>query len=155
MRLSPEQVERYSRQIMIPDVGGGGQIRDRAESLGGFVETWRESRGDDYQNVNMELVVKSADLRDIMDFGAGFGETEHWEYNAAGRDPVDDAPNARLSVSVSTDRDDEALPWIIGGVVTVGVVGVAVSAITLVVLARRRRRSAAISVVDLEPASEI
>ena len=133
----------------------GGHIRDRAESLGGFVETWRESKGDDYQNVNMELVVKSADLRDIMDFGAGFGQTEHWEYNAAGRDPVDDAPNARLSVSVSTDRDDEALPWIIGGVVTVGVVAVAVSAITLVVLARRRRRSAAISVVDLEPASEI
>lgn len=29
MRLSPEQVERYSRQIMIPDVGGGGQIRLR------------------------------------------------------------------------------------------------------------------------------
>ena len=29
MRLTPEQVERYSRQIMIPDVGGGGQIRLR------------------------------------------------------------------------------------------------------------------------------
>ena len=33
MRLSPEQVERYSRQIMIPDVGGGGQIRLRQASV--------------------------------------------------------------------------------------------------------------------------
>ncbi len=33
MRLSPEQVERYSRQIMIPDVGGSGQIRLRQASV--------------------------------------------------------------------------------------------------------------------------
>ena len=133
----------------------GGQIRDRAESLGGFVETWRESKGDDYQDVNMELVVKSADLRDIMDFGAGLGETERWEYNAAGRDPVDDAPNARLSVSVYTERDDEAVAWIIGGVVVAIVLAVAVAA-TVAVLARRRRRRAAVaSVVDLEPDSGI
>ena len=133
----------------------GGQIRARAESLGGFVETWRESKGDDYQDVNMELVVKSADLRDIMDFGAGLGETERWEYNAAGRDPVDDAPNARLSVSVYTERDDEAVAWIIGGVVVAIVLAVAVAA-TVAVLARRRRRRAAVaSVVDLEPDSGI
>lgn len=29
MRLTPEQIERYSRQIMIPDLGGRGQIRLR------------------------------------------------------------------------------------------------------------------------------
>ncbi len=133
----------------------GGQIRDRAESLGGFVETWRESKGDDYQDVTMELVVKSADLRDIMDFGAGLGETEHWEYNAAGRDPVDDAPNARLSVSVSTDRNDEAVAWIIGGVAVAIVVAVAIAATTVVLARRRRRRAAVASVVDLEPDSGI
>ena len=33
MRLSPEQVERYSRQIMVPDIGGGGQIRLRQASV--------------------------------------------------------------------------------------------------------------------------
>lgn len=29
LRLTPEQIERYSRQIMIPDLGGKGQIRVR------------------------------------------------------------------------------------------------------------------------------
>ena len=133
----------------------GGQIRARAESLDGFVETWRERKEDDYQDVNMELVVKSADLRDIMDFGAGLGETEHWEYNAAGRDPVDDAPNARLSVSVYTDRDDEVVAWIIGGVAAAIVVAVAVAATTVALARRRRRRAAVASVVDLEPDSGI
>lgn len=133
----------------------GGQIRARAESLGGFVETWRESKGDDYQDVNMELVVKSADLRDIMDFGAGLGETERWEYNAAGRDPVDDAPNARLSVSVYTERDDEAVAWIIGGVVVAIVLAVAVAATVAVLARRRRRRANTATVVDLEPDSGI
>lgn len=33
MRLTPEQVERYSRQIMVPDIGGAGQIRLRQASV--------------------------------------------------------------------------------------------------------------------------
>ena len=33
MRLTPDQIERYSRQIMIPDVGGSGQIRLRQASV--------------------------------------------------------------------------------------------------------------------------
>ena len=33
MRLNPDQIERYSRQIMIPDVGGAGQIRLRQASV--------------------------------------------------------------------------------------------------------------------------
>ena len=58
------------------------QIRDQAVSQGGFVEHWNESRRDERQHVSMELVVKASDLRTIMDFGAGLGEIEHWEYNA-------------------------------------------------------------------------
>ena len=131
------------------------QIRARAESLGGFVDQWRESRHEDDQSVSMELVVKSSDLRDIMDFGAGLGETEYWEYNAAEPNPADDAPNARLSVSVYTDRDDEAVAWIIVGVVAAIVVVVAVAATTAVLARRRRRRAAVAPVVDLEPDSGI
>lgn len=33
LRLTPEQVERYSRQIMIPDFGGTGQIRLRESKV--------------------------------------------------------------------------------------------------------------------------
>ncbi|MGH7770339.1 MAG: HesA/MoeB/ThiF family protein [Candidatus Binatia bacterium] len=33
MRLTPEQIERYSRQIMIPDLGGKGQIRLRQSKV--------------------------------------------------------------------------------------------------------------------------
>lgn len=32
-RLTPEQIERYSRQIMIPDLGGSAQIRIRRGSI--------------------------------------------------------------------------------------------------------------------------
>jgi adenylyltransferase/sulfurtransferase len=33
LRLTPEQIERYSRQIMIPDIGGRGQIRLRQAAV--------------------------------------------------------------------------------------------------------------------------
>ena len=113
-----------------------GRIRDQAQSLGGFVEHWNESRRDDSQSVNMDLVVKSADLRAIMDFGAGLGKTEYWEYNATGQDPASDAPNARLNVSVYTrDRDYEM--WILIGVIVAAAV---VLVIAVAVVARRRRR---------------
>ena len=129
----------------------GSQIRERAEALGGFVETWHESKEGDFQSVSMGLVVKSADLRDIMDFGASLGEVEHWKYNAAGRDPVDDAPKARLNVSVYTDSDDR-IAWIIGGVIAAVVVVAAIVIVLAVVLARRRRgKSVALSAVSLEP----
>ena len=114
------------------------QIRDQAVSQGGFVEQWNESRRDERQHVSMELVVKASDLRTIMDFGAGLGEIERWDYNAAGQNPAVDAPSARLSVSVSSG-ERLADVWIIAVVLAVIVVGV--SAAVVVLLLRRRRRT--------------
>ena len=114
------------------------QIRDQAVSQDGFVEQWNESRRDESQHVSMELVVKASDLRTIMDFGAGLGEIERWEYNAAGQNPAVDAPSARLAVSVSSGERLADI-WIIAVVFAVVMVGV--SAAVVVLLLRRRRRT--------------
>ena len=114
------------------------QIRDQAVSQGGFVEHWNESRRDERQHVSMELVVKASDLRTIMDFGAGLGEIERWEYNAAGQNPAVDAPSARLAVSVSSG-ERLADVWIIAVVLAVVMVGVSAAVVAL--LLRRRRRT--------------
>ena len=57
-----------------------GEIRQRAESLGGYVESWDEFRLDEgkRENINMELLVRASDLRDIMDFGSTLGKAENW-----------------------------------------------------------------------------
>ncbi len=114
------------------------QIRDQAVSQGGFVELWNESRRDERQRVSMELVVKASDLRTIMDFGAGLGEIDYWEYNAAGQNPAVDAPSARLSVSVSSG-ERLADVWIIAVVLVVVMVGISAAVVAL--LSRRRRRT--------------
>ena len=114
------------------------QIRDQAVSQGGFVEQWNESRRDERQHVSMELVVKASDLRTIMDFGAGLGEIERWDYNAAGQNPAVDAPSARLAVSVSSG-ERLADVWIIAVVLAVVMVGVSAAVVAL--LLRRRRRT--------------
>ena len=114
------------------------QIRDQAVSQGGFVEQWNESRRDERQRVSMELVVKASDLRTIMDFGAGLGEIDYWEYNAAGQNPAVDAPSARLAVSVSSG-ERLADVWIIAVVLAVVMVGVSAAVVAL--LLRRRRRT--------------
>ena len=114
------------------------QIRDQAVSQGGFVELWNESRRDERQRVSMELVVKASDLRTIMDFGAGLGEIDYWDYNAAGQNPAVDAPSARLSVSVSSG-ERLADVWIIAVVLVVVMVGISAAVVAL--LSRRRRRT--------------
>lgn len=124
-----------------------GRIRDQAESLGGFVEHWNESRRDDRQSVNMDLVVKSAGLRPIMDYGAGLGKIEYWEYNAIGQDPASDAPNARLNVWVST-RDRDYGMWILVAVIATGLVAVVMSVV--IIVRRRRRGNAATPAQDVE-----
>ncbi len=134
------------------------QIRERAESLGGHVDSWNETRRDEDEFVTMDmaLVVKSSDLRDIMEYGAGLGEIDHWNYSALGQNPAADAPDARLQVSVSTEYSD-AETWIIIGVVVAVMVVVVVIAIVTIVRLRRRSRgnrpTGLRTTADLEPES--
>lgn len=120
-----------------------GEIRARAESLGGYVESWNESRWDngESENVHMELIVRASDLRNVMDFGTTLGDAENWEFHSVGQGPADAAPNARLTVSVYTGDSSEAV-WIavaviVGAVVVAGAVAASVFAV------RRLRRNRA------------
>ena len=134
------------------------QIRERAESLGGYVDSWNETRRDEDEFVTMDmaLVVKSSDLRDIMEYGAGLGEIDHWNYSALGQNPAADAPDARLQVSVFTEYSD-AETWIIIGVVVAGIVVAVIVVIAAIVWLRRRSRrnrpTGVDTVADLEAAS--
>lgn len=118
-----------------------GEIRARAESLGGYVESWNESRWDngETESVHMELIVRASDLRNVMDFGTTLGDAENWEFHSVGQGPTDAAPNARLTVSVYTGDSSEAV-WIAVAVI-VGVVIVAGAVAVAVFAVRRRRRN--------------
>ena len=116
-----------------------GQIRAYAEARGGYVETWAEVRQEDSDIVNLEMVVKAADLRAVMDYGATLGHTENWEYQAAGQNPDDAVPNARLRLSVYTGGrglNDLELGLTIAGVAIV-IVGIAAAAVVALLLRRR------------------
>lgn len=116
-----------------------GQIRAYAEARGGYVETWAEARQEDSDIVNLEMVVKAADLRTVMDYGAALGRTENWEYQAAGQNPDDAVPNARLRLSVYTGGrglNDLELGLTIGGAAIV-FLGIAAAAVVALLLRRR------------------
>jgi len=135
------------------------QIRERVESLGGYVDSWNESRRHQDEDVTMDmaLVVKSSDLRDIMEYGASLGEIEDWNYSALGQNPAADAPDARLQVSVFTEYSDAEM-WIIIGVIVAVIVVVVVLVIVAIVLLRRRSRAdrpiGLRTTADLEPQSD-
>ncbi len=120
-------------------IAAAGEIRARAESLGGYVESWNESRWDDgeHENVHMELVVRASDLRDIMDFGTTLGDAERWEFESVGQGAADAAPNSRLTVDVYTEDGPET-PWA-AIVVIVGVVVIAGAAVAALIVWRRRQ----------------
>jgi len=118
-----------------------GEIRARAESLGGYVESWNESRWDEGESVsvNADLVVRASDLREIMDFGAGLGKVVAWEYHSSGQSPTDSAPNSRLSVSVYTDDDRDGTWVVVGVIIGVLVIAGAGAVVALMVWLRKRR----------------
>jgi len=135
-------------------IAAAGEIRARAESLGGYVESWNESRWDEgkRQNVHMELVVKASDLREIMDFGTTLGDAENWEFHSVGQGPEDAAPNSRLTVSVYTDDGDEVVWYIV--TIVVGVIVLATTLGSVVVIRRRGRRGEAAAVAGMEVQQE-
>ncbi len=135
------------------------QIRQRAESLGGYVDSWSETRRDEdeFVTLDMALVVKSSDLRDIMEYGASLGDIDRWNFNALGQDPASDAPDARLQVSVFTEYSD-AETWIIIGVVVAVIAVLLAFIVAAIVLQRRRSRrnrpTGLHTATDLDPASD-
>ena len=130
------------------------QVRAQAESRGGFVEHWNEFQDRDEHRVSMELIVKASDLRSVMDYAAGLGKLQHWDYNAVGQNPSAAAPNARLDFSVGTPEDYSTL-WIILAVAVGAAVLVVIAIVALVLALRRRRRrpNGVATVAGLEPAS--
>ena len=121
-------------------IAAAGEIRARAESLGGYVESWNESRWDngESENVHMELIVRASDLRNVMDFGTTLGDADNWEFHSVGQGPADAAPNARLTVTVYTG-DSTEMVWIV--VVVVVAVVVVAGAVAASIFAVRRRRN--------------
>ena len=124
------------------------QVRARAESLGGYVETWHEQRQEESDSVSLTAVVKAADVRPLLEYAAGLGETRHWEYQAAGQTPADAVPNARLRLSVSTDDDgngggggggEPGMVWL-AGIAGAAAALLAAGAVAAGVFAVRRRR---------------
>ncbi len=129
-------------------IPAANEIRERAESLGGYVESWNESRYQrgEHENIHMELVVRASDIRDIMDFGSQLGDAEAWEYRSVGDSPSDAAPNARLTVSVYT-ANENAFVWLYIVAIAVGVISLAV-VIGVVVWVSRRRPDRTVEVAD-------
>ena len=141
LRIRSNVDSAASLSLSAPEpIAAAGEIRARAESLGGYVEIWNESRWDagEHENVHMELVVRASDLRDIMDFGTTLGDAERWEFESVGQGATDAAPNSRLTVDVYTDRDEEMV-WLIVVIIVAGVAALGAVATAAVWVWRRRR----------------
>lgn len=91
-------------------VAAAAAIRAQAESGGGFTESYRESMEDDALQVRMELAVKPAELRGLLDYAATLGEPTYSELTIAGQQSAAATPNARLTVSVAPPT---GFPWLL------------------------------------------
>lgn len=153
LRIRSNVDSAASLSLSAPEaIAVAGEIRARAESLGGYVESWNETRWDngERENVHMELVVRALDLRDIMDFGTTLGDAENWEFHSVGQGASDAAPNSRLTVDVYTGRDGEMV-WLIVVIIVAGVAALgAVAAVAVWAVRRRAKRSGADVVADLD-----
>ena len=116
-------------------------LSDRAESLGGYVESFHENRDGGDHTVSLTLLVKAPDLRDLLDYAATLGDTGDWSYAASGRQAPDQAPNARLTVIIE-EEDGDALALIILLIVLAAVLAGATLGYLFVKRRRARRRAA-------------
>lgn len=109
-------------------VGAAAAIRAQAETAGGFTESYQETMQDDRRRVSMELAVKPAELRGLMDYAATLGEPSFAELNMAGQQSGADAPSARLMVSVSPPT---GFPWLLFAGLLAGSVAVTIVIVAL------------------------
>ncbi len=134
-----------------------GEILQWTESRGGYAARRSEAMGEDWHELALNLVVKPADLRPLMDYAGTLGKTKHLEYAATGQEPSDDTPNAHITVEVITDQPFSRQLWPAGLVIILAAALAVIALVVIVIVLRRRRgRSAkARTVVDLEPDSGV
>ncbi len=115
------------------------QIRQRTLSVGGYVNRLDERRQDDSDSVqiDLELVVNSTDLRAVMDYAATLGKTDNWMFSASGQQAANDAPNARLNLTVGNGPGFSP-SWIAAGVMVV-LIAAGIATVTIIAIMRRRR----------------
>lgn len=111
-------------------VAAAAAIRAQAETAGGFTRSYLETMDDDRRRVSMELAVKPAELRGLLDYAATLGEPDFAELNLAGQQPNDDTPSASLMVSVSPARE---FHWGLFAALMVGSVAVSIGIAALIV----------------------
>lgn len=109
-------------------VAAAAAIRAQAETAGGFTESYQETMQDDRRRVSMELAVKPAELRGLLDYAATLGEPSFAELNMAGQQSGADAPSARLMVSVSPPT---GFPWLLFAGLLAGSVAVTIVIVAL------------------------
>lgn len=120
-----------SLQLAAADpVAAAAAIRAQAETAGGFTRSYIETLDDDARRVSMELAVKPAELRGLLDYAATLGEPDFAELNLAGQQPNDDTPSASLMVSVAPARE---FHWGLFAALMVGSVAVSIGIAALIV----------------------
>lgn len=103
----------------VDPVAAAAALRARAESAGGFTESYRETMEGNDLEVSMELAVKPAELRGLLDYAATLGEPTFAELTMAGQQSNDETPSARLTVSVAPPT---GFPWWLFAAIIAGAV---------------------------------
>ena len=82
-------------------------------------------------------MVNSTDLRAVMDYAATLGKTDNWMFSASGQQAANDAPNAKLNLTVGNGPGFSP-SWIAAGVMVV-LIAAGIATVTIIAIMRRRR----------------